>query len=321
MSVGELSSPLANDIVAFVAFKHALGIGYRREEFTLRAFDRFVAERYPRCVPRARLPDLIRQWMTRKNRKPITLAAEHVVIRQLCLFRRRSDARAFVPPRAWAPASTRSSFVPTVLSKEEVVRVLNAASSLGRPAFRGVLYRTLVLVLYCTGVRFGEALRLRVRDVDIRRRVLWIAPSKGRSRWVPFDESLASELRRYMRARREYGAAWPDDRFFVGNDRKRLCANTASDALRTLFRVVGLKPAEGRVGPRPYDLRHAFAVHRLERWYRAGVDLHERLPWLSAYMGHDNILGTEKYLHATARLLEVAGRRLHRRLTSRRNSR
>ena len=52
----------------------------------------------------------------------------------------------------------------------------------------------------------------------------------------------------------------------------------------------------GRIGPRPYDLRHTFAVQRLSSWYRQGADLHARLPWLSAYMGHDDILGTETYL-------------------------
>ena len=77
--------------------------------------------------------------------------------------------------------------------------------------------------------------------------------------------------------------------------------------------MAGLKPEKGRVGPRPYDLRHAFAVHRLSRWYRQGVDLHARLPWLSAYMGHVDILGTETYLSATPELMNLAANRLRRR--------
>jgi integrase len=80
--------------------------------------------------------------------------------------------------------------------------------------------------------------------------------------------------------------------------------------------LAGLKPAGGRSGPRPYDLRHTFAVHRLQRWYRAGIDIHARLAWLSAYMGHDDILGTETYLTATPELLAVAARRLQRRFSS-----
>ena len=313
-----LASPLADDIVAFLEFKHALGHTYERGEFTLRAFDRLAATRCRRTA-RLRLPEIIQEWLTRKaDRKPITLAAEHVVIRQFCLFRRRRDAHAFVPPRAWAPASTKSKFLPRILSKDDVRRVLDRTASLGRPVFRATLYRALLLVLYCTGLRFGEALRLRVRDVDIDGLVLFVVRSKGRSRWVPFHRSLAPELRRYFRARRTYASTKPDDRFFVGQDHARLPAKTASATVRGLLVKAGLKPPKGRIGVRPYDFRHAFAVHRLERWYRAGVDLHTRLPWLSAYMGHDNILGTEKYLHATPWLLDVAARRLRRRLARRR---
>jgi integrase len=85
----------------------------------------------------------------------------------------------------------------------------------------------------------------------------------------------------------------------------------------TLLRKQGLKPPRGRIGPRPYDFRHAFAVHRLTDWYHKGIDVHARLPWLSAYMGHLNVLGTEVYLHATPELLQVASQRLKRRLALR----
>ena len=87
---------------------------------------------------------------------------------------------------------------------------------------------------------------------------------------------------------------------------------TAGDTFRKLYRVSGMKPAKGRSGPRPYDLRHTFAVHRLARWYHQGVDLHCRLPWLSAYLGHVNLMGTETYLAATPELLSLAAHRFRR---------
>ncbi len=308
-------SPLGRDMAAFLEFKRALGRSYARGEFTLRAFDRFVASRCSSRLAPRRLPEIFRAWLDRKDdRRPISVAAELVVIRQFCLFRRRRDPEAFVPPRSWAPASTQSHFLPQIMSKDDVLRVLHRASQLRRPEFRASLYRVLILILYCTGLRFGEAVRLRIRDVDIDGLVLFIAKSKGRARWVPFHRSLAPELRRYLRVRRTYGRAAADDRFFVGQDRRRLLVKTASATVRKLLCESNLKPSKGRVGVRPYDFRHAFAVRRLECWYRAGANLQKRLPWLSAYMGHDNILGTEKYLHATPWLLEAAGRRLHRRL-------
>jgi integrase/recombinase XerD len=141
---------------------------------------------------------------------------------------------------------------------------------------------------------------------------VFVETFKKRARWVPFHRSLGRELKTYLAARREYAPANDVDRFFVGTNHRSLPHGTASEAIRNLFQQAGLKPAQGG-GPRPYDLRHAFAVHRLSRWYRQGVDLHARPPWLSAYMGHTDIIGTESYLHATPELLEMAGNRLRRR--------
>jgi integrase len=102
----------------------------------------------------------------------------------------------------------------------------------------------------------------------------------------------------------------------VGSNRHDLPVKTAHHTLRGLFAKAGLKPERGRGGPRPYDLRHAFAVQRLTLWYRQGVDLHARLPWLSAYMGHLSIVGTESYLNATPELMDLAAKRLYRRYRS-----
>jgi integrase len=132
---------------------------------------------------------------------------------------------------------------------------------------------------------------------------------------VPFSPSLVVELERYLRARRRYVgfSAASDDRLFVGANRRSLPDSTAWGTISQLYRTAGLKPLRGRVGPRPTDLRHTFAVHRLTRWYRQGVDLHRRLPWLSAYLGHVDLLGTETYLTATPELLALAGDRFRRR--------
>jgi len=111
----------------------------------------------------------------------------------------------------------------------------------------------------------------------------------------------------------KFAPAGPDARFFVGVNKTTLPVNTAGGTVRGLFQLTGMKPAKGRIGPRPYDLRHAFAVHRLSHWYKQGADLHTRLPWLSAYMGHVDIVGTETYLKATPELMGVAANRLRRR--------
>lgn len=308
--------PLAVQIEAFLRFKRSLGYKYERAELWLKAFERFVRERSTRRP--ARRDDLVRAWLARNEaRKAITVAAEVSVLRQFFGYLRRSDASVVVPGRSWAP-SRKSEFLPHILKAGDITKLMRLAEQLRAPRFYRVMYRTLLLVLYCTGVRFGEAVRLKMRDLDVRRQTLWIAESKGRSRWVPFHASLARELIRYLVARRAYAVAGPDDALFVGINGRPLLRKTASQLVTALLRRAQLKPPRGRVGPRPYDIRHTFAVHRLTRWYRAGVDVRTRLPWLSAYMGHDDILGTETYLTATPQLLQLAARRLRKRLSQRR---
>ena len=235
------------------------------------------------------------------------------MLRQFYRYLHRSSEPGTVAEPIWPHLPTESSFLPYSLSEKDVLHLLALCANLKRPPFRAALYRALILVLYCTGIRFGEALRLRMQDVDTRSAVLFIDTFKGRSRWVPFHRSLARELDRYLTARLAYAPSDLGARFFVGANHSRLPVGTASDTLRSLFKLAGLKPARGRIGPRPYDLRHAFAVHRLSRWYGEGADLHARLPWLSTYMGHVDIIGTESYLHTTPELLDLAGNRLRRR--------
>lgn len=312
------ASPLAEDLAAFLNFKRSLGFLYSRSEYTLREFDRFLAS-YCRGHRSWRVDRSILAWLASKpERKGVSTAMDVSVLRQFCrhLRRRRAHLRHCEP--VWPRLPTSSTFTPNVLSRADMRRLLRGAAALRYPRSR-VLYRALILLLFCTGIRFGEALRLRIRDVDTRAGVLFIAEFKGRARWVPIHRSLLLELKQYATARRAFAPAGSDDRFFVGDNRRTLPVSTAHGALCRLFRRIRLKPATGRIGPRPYDLRHSFAVERLTQWHRRGVDLHARLPWLSAYMGHTDILGTETYLTATPKLLAMAGSRFrsHYRTTAR----
>jgi integrase/recombinase XerD len=312
-------SPIAAELRDFLLFKRSLGYRYIRAEYTLHEFDCFLVG-YIDENPKWQMDRAAIAWLASKPaRKPVSVSMDAAVLRQLFTFLRRLPHLKVVEPH-WPSLPTESAFVPHHLTEGDIVRLLELCRSLGGPAFRSGLYRTLVLILYCTGIRFGEALRLRLQDVDTRKGVLFIETFKGRARWVPFHRTLSRELDRYLRERVKYAAASPDTRFFVGLNRRELPVKTAQCTLRGLFTRAGLKPERGRVGPRPYDFRHAFAVQRLTRWYRQGVDLHARLPWLSAYMGHVDIVGTETYLNATPELMELAAKRLHRRYQSMRNA-
>lgn len=317
-------SPLASDLDAFLAFKRASGRRYDRAAFRLRSLDRFFAQH----AKRNRTIDLARAipiWLARRGSAgtPATIRMEFSVARQFCLFLRRRDPDCFVPGSDLAPSKS-GRFMPYIFSVGEIrclvrgARTLKICKSSPCPTFLSIVFRTLILVLFCTGLRLGEAVHLRLEDVDLRRRTFFIRDSKGRSRWVPFHTALARHLRDYLRVRSSIAA--PSAPFFVKSTGDEYAyVSSVGIILRHLFQRLGLKPSRGRQGPRVHDLRHSFAVHRLTRWYRDGIDIQARLPWLSAYMGHDDLLGTQRYLTATPELLELASRRFAARLRRRRS--
>jgi integrase/recombinase XerD len=305
---------LTKSISEFLTFKRAMGYSYRNGEFVLRNLERFTcAGKGPRF--RVDLEAEIPAWLLRNPaRKPISLAADLAIIRQFCLFTRRTDETMFVPSVSMAPRNV-SRYVAHIFSLEEIRQLIHAAEQdNGRRLSPGML-RMLLIATYCTGLRLGEAVRLQLSDLDMKHHVLHIRDSKGRTRDVPFQDDLAREFAKYLRERSALLDAHKHKiatALFLGRDGRAIGLNATSIAIRRLLRRIGLKGPTGRSGPRPYDLRHAYAVHRLTAWYRDGLDLNAQLPWLSAYMGHVNLLGTEVYLHATPELLEFASNRFAR---------
>ena len=156
------------ELATFVRFKNALGHPYVRPIGTLLSFDRFAAS--PAWCEYKDMAAVLTGWLSKyANRKSITIANYLGTLRQFCQFRRRYDPSAFIPDRCWAPQSTESSFLPHVFSDREIRRIIEETSRVhGSPRTRRG-YRLLVVVLYCTGLRIGEALRIRCRDLDLRK--------------------------------------------------------------------------------------------------------------------------------------------------------
>lgn len=310
------SSRLARDFEQYIVFKRALGYRYESGIRSLVRFDRYIAK-HGRPRRPLQLDQLLRGWLARKGqRMSVTVALELGIVRQFLRFRRRSDPGGFVPGSEWRPGPAISHFVPHIFTLAEVRAMLAATRGLRGPRIRARTFRTLILLLYCTGLRPGEAGRLRDDDVDLKQRVLVIRQSKGKTRLVPFRADLARDLERYRHARR---AAEPSaETFFVRSDGHPLDERAMRRGLRDLFARTGLGRSQTGALPRPFDFRHSFAVQRLTLWYRAGADLHSKLPWLSAYLGHVDLFSTETYLTSTPELLAAASQRfsarVHRRV-------
>jgi integrase/recombinase XerD len=249
--------------------------------------------------------------VTLASRAPVTRRNYFRVARQFCVFRARADPAVFVPDRLLCPR-VATQFKPHIYSEGEIRGLLTAAARLSG-GLRPHTYVTLLLVLYTTGVRLGEALRFQLADLDRHRDVLVVRAGKFRkSRLVPVSASLLAHLDQYLEERRRTGApVTPDAPLFWSPRGGPYSVIGIQKGLTRLLQTVCRKPAGRGTGPRVHDIRHSFAVHRLLRWYRDGVDVQAKLPLLATYLGHCSFLSTQRYLTATPELLAEVSRRFH----------
>jgi len=320
MRDGGLRSVLSTQIAEFLDEKRAAGCRYKREAWALRAFDRYLCG-IPHSAPS--LPkELVEGWLLgRPHQCAKTQQYYTGLIRQFAMFLVRMGLTAHVPDQSRTPVVARS-LVARVFTPGEVKQLLVAVDRIapdGRGPMAGTLrhfaFPELFRVLYGCGLRCGEALRLTVEDVDLDAGVLLVREGKFRQdRLVPVASSLLRRLRAYSAA---VGPRPSDAPFFPSPSGGVYSLRTVYDFFRRALQAAGIPHYGRRHGPRVHDLRHAYAVHRLEAWHREGADLGVKLPVLATYMGHQNLAGTQRYLRLTAsvfpdltRTLEAAYGRL-----------
>jgi integrase len=172
-----------------------------------------------------------------------------------------------------------------------------------------------LLLLYGAALRVGEALRLRIGDVDLSEAVLLIRETKFyKSRLVPVGPQLKQAMLQFAMTRREAGhSATPDAPFFAGRKGDYLKIHTVQQSFRQLRDHAGIRRMAGaRYQPRLHDLRHSFCVNRLVAAYETGADVTWLLPKLSTYLGHISLSSTQRYLTMTPALLQQASGRFER---------
>lgn len=175
----------------------------------------------------------------------------------------------------------KSRFLPTVLSKEEVVRLLQAT--------RNLKHRAILALIYSAGLRIGELLHLSLDDIDVERRVVHVRQAKGRKdRYAMLAESILPLLRNYL-------TTYTPKHYFVEGGEK---GNPYSSSSVRAFLQVSCTRAGIKKKVTPHTLRHSFATHMLEN----GVGLRH----IQELLGHSKPETTMLYTHVAQKdLLQI----------------
>jgi integrase/recombinase XerD len=293
-------SPLAAALADYLAVRRA--VGYQLTEDG-RQLARFVAHLDANRIDTVTVAVAL-EWAAATPRGGMGYRRLQV-IRGFTRYLQALDPAHEVPPTGLLPVRTARP-VPHLYSESDITTLMHAARALPMPLW-GPTMETIIGLLWATGLRVGEALRLNVDDLDADSGVLTVWLSKfNKSRLVPVAPSTVAALDRY---RHQLPAGLATPALFNGPDGERATYPRFNRSFVRLADATGITARAGR-RPRAHDLRHSFAVRTLVGWYRDGADVAALLPRLSTYLGHVEPASTYWYLSAAPELMTLAATRL-----------
>ena len=253
-----LGSCLSSLIRQYVKLKQALGRDFGREGRVLAHVDQFLSKAGASDFTQTEFEGWCR---TQLHLSSGVRRGRMQVVRNFCLYRRRTEPNCFVPDDRLLP--TRHQVVrPHIFSEMEIMRLLQAAARVPtstRLVLRPLVLRLAIVLLYTTGLRRGELVRLTLGDYDQRERTLLIRESKfHKSRYLPLSVDAGTEINAYLTARTKHRLPMLSDSplLWSGHASERgFSADSLWHNMRELCRSADIRKFDGRF-PRVHDYRH-----------------------------------------------------------------
>lgn len=293
------TGPLAEHLQNFLDEKHSLGYKYEEQERLLKVLDRMSHQfDCSNGLPK----DLCLSFIQRDpNWKQATQQQHVAVIRVFAEYLIRHEISAYMVDFSIV-TKKNEDFKPYIFTHSQISDIFNAADSI-RPHSSNthIFYPAILRVQYGCGLRISEALGLRMKDVDIDKKVLHVINAKNnKDRDIPVSDSVMEYIKWYKR--NIHPVHVPNEYFFKS---KRGTGHYEKTAVNHYFRnilfdcgIMHGNKSDG--GPHLHNLRHTFCVHSLAAMLRNGTPHQVALPLLMTYMGHASLSATGRYLKLTA---------------------
>jgi integrase len=301
-STSGLSSGLAPRIESLLALKHAVGLPYVESERHLRKFDAMCAEEFP--GEESLIPEMAMRWAASRPDEHVNGQMRRITpVRQLAKHMIACGMQAYVIAPGIPGRQVR--YRPHTFSAEQLRAIFAAADQIVATPYGGrreLIIPVIFRMIYCLGLRPGEARRLYRNDVDLARGTVHIRQSKGHKDRLVF---MSGDLHEYCRSYDTVIRAHHPDRiaFFPNRTGGFYSASTIDCWFNEVTTITGVKTTtastagEGLALPRVYDLRHAHVIENINRWARAGRNPEAMLAYLSIHLGHINPDDTWYYFH------------------------
>ena len=248
-----------------------------------------------------------------KRTSDVTAARRLETVRPFAAYYRQFEPATEIPPPS-ALGRGHRRLVPHIYSDRELTELLLATDHLTPlGGLRPLTYRTLFGLIAAAGLRLSEALNLTLGDVDLADGTVMVRRTKFRkSRCLPLHSSAIQSLGSYRQSRDPDHATDSGAPFFVSHAGAALPKRTVEHVFVRLLPQLGWQVRGNHAVPRIHDLRHTFAVRRLQRWRDEGQSIDHALFWLCTYLGHAKISDTYWYLTGVPELMDSIGARFER---------
>ena len=296
---------LSQAVEQYILHKRSLGMGFRGEAVRLRAFVKAIGD----CDMNLIEPVPVLRFL--EGNGPLTTFwfSKYHTLKAFYRYAQARDYCASCPLPLSVPQKPEA-FQPYIYTNQDIERLIDAADS--RHRYRWLLephtVRTLLLLLYGTGLRISEALHLTLADLHTDNGVLTIRETKFfKSRFVPVGNDLKGVLCNYIERQWPQGSRSETTPLLGTQKGAPITRQTAELVFKRLREQAGVSRSnDATFQPRLHDFRHTFAVVRLVTWYREGKNVQRLLPHLSIYLGHGRLQDTQRYLSMTTELLQQA---------------
>lgn len=261
---------------------------YRIHLKILQNFDKYIAENgiTVKVVDERTVTGWIQQFYEINSAR--TVSGKVSTLRKFLEYLRYSGFSVFIP----SCPKYSDSYVPYIFSDDELEKIFCTADK------SEFAFSMLLRLLYGCGLRLGETLSLQMGDVNLDEGVLWLKNTKNKKqRFVPMSRNLTELLRRYCTATRLTGNPLAF-LFPAAQQDKHLSGTTVGKMFRNILKTAGIyvKPELNKRGQCLHCFRHLFAVRSFAQAERNGRTLDDSVPFLSVYLGHYDMDGTQKYL-------------------------
>jgi len=308
----QFNSILKDELSHFIALRKISKSNstYCHDKYILRGFDEYLCS--ISCTNKALTEKQVTGWVHSLTGKTSSIANQVIVIRIFLIQLRSYEIYSYIPPIP----KVNDDYIPYIFSEEELATIFYHADHLltnnsdsQKSKLLQVGLPMILRLMYGCGLRIGEALSLKMENVDFATGVLTIKNAKGdKQRFVPMHHNLTKILQSYCLA---LGIiCFPSSYLFPTNFYSQPVTHSR---VRHIFNHV-LKLAEiyqpnrGKYqrGSCLHCLRHVFVFKSFANAEKDGRKIDNSVPYLSLYLGHKRLRETEKYLKFSSELFPEA---------------